>query len=211
MRCWLNGRTIALSLASTLFASAALAAEPVPPPGFQLLFNGRDLTHWETPETRPQAAKHWRVVDAALEYSGKWRSLRTTRDYENFELWVDWKIPPRGDSGIYLRGKPQVQIWDRPKLGSGGIFNNKKHPRHPLVVADAPPGQWNTFKMRIVDDNVTVRLNDKLVVDNTTMECYPHYKTKLPAKGKIELQHHGSKLWFRNIFIKPLPATGKAP
>ncbi|MEW6360378.1 MAG: DUF1080 domain-containing protein [Planctomycetota bacterium] len=120
---------------------------------------------------------------------------------------MDWKIPPKGDSGIYLRGKPQVQIWDRPDVGSDGLFNNKKHPSKPLVVADKPVGEWNTFKIKIVDDVVTVHLNDKLVVDNTVLECWPKYDTKLPAAGRIELQHHGSKLWFRNIYLRELPAT----
>jgi len=199
----------AAALTALLLVGAAgtFAADNTPPPGFKLLFNGKDLTNWETPETIEEAKKHWRVIDGVLEYDGKWRSLRTTKDYGNFELWVDWKIPPHGDSGIYLRGKPQVQIWDRPKVGSGGLYNNKKHRSTPLVVADNPPGQWNTFKIKIVDDVVTVYLNDKLVVDNTVMECWPKYDTKLPAKGKIELQHHGSKLWFKNIYIKELPPT----
>ncbi len=194
-------------LAAGLAASMCWAADNTPPPGFKLLFNGKDLTNWETPKTRPAAAKHWRVVNGVLEYDGKWRNLRTTKDYANFELWVDWKIPPHGDSGIYLRGLPQVQIWDRPRIGSGGLYNNKKHRRTPLVVADNPPGQWNTFKIKIVGDRVTVHLNGKLVVDNTVMDYWRHYDRKIPAKGKIELQHHGSKLWFKNIYIKELPAS----
>jgi len=185
------------------------AADNTPPEGFTLLFNGKDLTNWATDKNREQAAQHWKIIDGALEYDGKWRSLRTTKDYANYELWVDWKIPPGGDSGIYVRGKPQVQIWDvtRRKEGSGGLYNNKKHPRKPLVPADNPPGEWNTFYIKIVDDVVTVKLNGKLVVDNTVLECWPKYETKLPATGKIELQHHGSKLWFKNIYIKELPPT----
>ena len=171
--------------------------------------HGKDLTNWATDKNREQAAQHWKIIDGAFEYDGKWRSLRTTKDYANYELWVDWKIPPGGDSGIYVRGKPQVQIWDvtRRKEGSGGLYNNKKHPRKPLVPADNPPGEWNTFYIKSGDDVVTVKLNGKLVVDNTVLECWPKYDTKLPATGKIELQHHGSKLWFKNIYIKELPPT----
>ncbi|NOZ20019.1 MAG: DUF1080 domain-containing protein [Planctomycetes bacterium] len=194
-----------MALALFLLAAAPARAEDnTPPPGFTLLFNGKDLTNWDLEH---DAAQHWKIIDGALEYDGKGKSLRTAKDYANFELWVDWKIPPKGDSGIYLRGKPQVQIWERPKIGSGGLFNNKKHPSKPLVIADNPPGKWNTFKIKIVDDVVTVYLNDKLVVDNTVLECWPKYDTKLPATGRIELQHHGSKLWFKNIYIKELPAT----
>ena len=183
---------------------SAMAEDNMAPPGFTLLFNGKDLTNWDKDN---DAETHWQIIDGALEYDGKGKSLRTEKDYANFELWVTWKIPPKGDSGIYLRGKPQVQIWERPKIGSGGLFNNKKNPSKPLVVADNPPGEWNTFKIKIVDDVVTVYLNDKLVVDNTTLECYPKYDRKLPATGRIELQHHGSKLWFKNIYIKELPPT----
>jgi hypothetical protein len=188
----------------TAAAPPGFAEDNTPPPGFTLLFNGKDLTNWDLAH---DATIHWQIVDGVLEYDGKGKSLKTAKDYGNFELWVDWKIPPKGDSGIYLRGKPQVQIWDRPKTGSGGLFNNKKNPRKPLVIADNPPGEWNTFKIKIVDDVVTIYLNDKLVVDKTVLECYPKYDTKLPATGRIELQHHGSKLWFKNIYIKELPPT----
>ena len=189
-------------------AAMALAADNTPPEGFTALFNGKDLTNWATPETLKQAEEHWKVVDGVIEYDGKWRDLKTTKDYGDFELWVDWKIPPGGDSGIYIRDHPQVQIWQN-KVGSGGLYNNKKNPSKPLEVADNPPGEWNTFYIKIVDDKVTVKLNGKLVVDNTTLENWPKYDSKLPAKGKIWLQHHGSKLWFKNIYIKELPAEEK--
>jgi hypothetical protein len=179
----------------------AFGEDNAPPEGFQLLFNGKDLTNWKADEAQKA---HWQIVDGALEYDGKAKSLVTEKDYGDFELWVDWKIHAGGDSGIYLRGKPQVQIWDKPTIGSGGLYNNKQNPRNPLVVADNPPGQWNTFKIRIVGDKVTVHLNDKLVVDNVTMENWPKYDAPLPAKGPIELQHHGSHLWFKNIYIKEL-------
>ena len=58
---------------------------------------------------------HWTVVDGILTYDGKGQSLQTVKDYKNYELHCDWKIPPKGDSGIYLHGYPQVQIWDRPR------------------------------------------------------------------------------------------------
>ena len=57
---------------------------------------------------------HWKVEDGALVFDGKGRSLCTAKDYGDFEMWVDWKILPKGDSGVYLRGSPQVQIWDNP-------------------------------------------------------------------------------------------------
>ena len=103
-----------------------------------------------------------------------------------------------------------MQIWDREE-GSGGLFNNAKHPSKPLKNADKPAGEWNTFRIIMKGDKVTVYLNGELVVDDTPLENYwaknvPSEKGKpLPKKGPIELQHHGDELWFKNIYIKELP------
>jgi hypothetical protein len=171
----------------------------VPPEGLSALFNGKDFNGWKMDERN---AEHWRVVDGVIEYDGKGRSLPTDKDYGNFVLMVDWKIQKGGDSGIYLRGKPQVQIWDidRHREGSGGLWNNRQHERNPLVPADNPVGEWNSFKIELVGDKVTVHLNGKLVVDDTPMDTL-----KSTEKGPILLQHHGNPLSFRNIFIKELP------
>src|SRR5262245_43555863 len=102
-----------------------------PPPGFKALFNGKDLSGWQglievhkrakmTPEQREAAQKtandkylpHWKVEDGVIVYDGKGNNLQAAQDFGNFELFVDWKIESSGDSGIYLRGNPQVQIWD---------------------------------------------------------------------------------------------------
>src|SRR5262249_21236346 len=142
-------------------------------------------------------------------------NLQTAKDYGNFELWIDWKIEEKGDSGLYLRGNPQVQIWDSDRTpgargkdkgsGSGGLWNNRTHPNRPLKKADKPVGEWNTFRIIMKGDKVTVYLNGELVVDNTVLENYWERGKPLPARGPIELQHHGDKLWFKNIYIKELP------
>src|SRR5262249_51786129 len=123
----------------------------------------------------------------------------------NFELYVDWKIGPKGDSGIYLRGNPQVQIWDNPE-GSGGLYNNQKHPRKPLKVADKPVGEWNTFHIIMKGDKVTVYLNGEKVVDDAPLRNYGN-KGKKPwrEKGPIELQHPGDHLKLKNISVRELP------
>lgn len=180
---------------------AAADAHREPPPGFVALFNGEDLTGWKADD---EVKHHWTVEDGVLHYDGKGQSLVTAKDYGDFELFVDWKIGPGGDSGIYLRGKPQVQIWDRPDVGSGGLYNNKEHPSQPSKIVDRPVGQWNTFHILIKGDKVTVFLNGEKVVDDVTMENWPDYDAPLPATGTIELQHHDHPLEFRNIFIKEL-------
>jgi hypothetical protein len=217
-----------------LFLSCAMgltatAEDPAPPDGFTALFNGKDLTNWKglielperqklTPEKLADRQKeadakilpHWTVKDGILHYDGKGNSLQTVKDYANFELFVDWKISARGDSGIYLRGSPQVQIWDNP-VGSGGLYNNKKNPRNPLKRADKPVGEWNTFRVVMKGEKVSVWLNGDLVVDNVTLENFWDRSKPIPPAGPIELQHHHSPLQFKNIYIKELPPGGGSP
>lgn len=221
-------KAIEPTVASFLGQAPIAAAAPVTPPeGFTALFNGVDLTGWkglvEDPEKRAQmkpedlaAAQtkadekmraHWKAVDGVLEFDGQGDSLCTAKDYTNFEMLVDWKIGPKGDSGIYLRGAPQVQIWDPAQWpqGSGGLYNNEKNPKDPLKCADKPIGEWNTFRIKMVGEKVTVYLNDVLVVDNVTLENYWNRAIPIYPSGQIELQNHNSQLWFRNVFIKELP------
>jgi hypothetical protein len=171
-----------------------------PPPGFIALFNGKDLTNWKN---EGKAKGHWTARDGVLHYDGKGDSLVTEKPYGDTELYVDWKVGEKADSGIYLRGNPQVQIWDNP-VGSGGLYNNQKNPSKPTKVADKPVGQWNTFHIIIKGDKVTVDLNGERVVDDVTMENYFDRTKPLPATGAIELQHHGNPLEFRNIYLKEL-------
>lgn len=201
----------------------------IPPPGFTALFNGEDLTGWKglvanppkraamSPEELAAAQEkadevmraHWSVEDGVLVFDGKGQALCTAKDYGDFELLVDWKIDAGGDSGIYLRGSPQVQIWDREE-GSGGLFNNKENPKDPLKKADSPIGEWNTFRITMIGDKVTVYLNDELVVDNVTMENYWERDKPIYSTGQIELQNHSHPLYFKSIFVREIPREGAA-
>jgi len=214
-----------------LFLSPLSAAEKkqnVPPKGFNALFNGKDLSGWKglagNPKTRAKMNKqqlaaaqekadeqmraHWKAIDGVLVFDGKGRSICTAKDYADFEFYVDWKIKKKGDSGIYLRGTPQVQIWDNP-VGSGGLFNNKKNPSKPLVAADNPVGEWNTFYIKMVGEKVTIKLNGKLVVDNVVLENYWERGKPIYPSGQIELQNHGNTLYFRNVYLRELASGGQ--
>ena len=229
-------KQLLIALALVLSPLSALAADNTPPAGFVALFNGKDLSGWKglpkSPLDNPfkrAAAKpeelkkaqdaadrsmreHWKVEDGTLVFDGHGDSLATARDdYGDFEMYVDWKIKPKGDSGIYLRGSPQVQIWDPSNdsagnTGSGGLYNNKKHPSKPTAVADKPVGEWNTFWIKMVGDKVWVKLNGEMVVDGVPLENYwdKDRKIPLPSTGQIELQNHGNTLWFKNVYIKEL-------
>jgi len=205
--------------------------------GFVPMFNGRDLSGWQglvgNPITRakmsPEELKNkqveadararttWSVRDGSIVFNGKGDNLCSIKDYGDFEMLVDWRITKDGDSGIYLRGSPQVQIWDPARIdvgaqvGSGGLYNNQKNPKDPLVFADNPVGEWNTFRIMMVGERVTVFLNGIKVVDNVVLENYWDRKQPIFPKGALELQAHGTDLTFRDIYVREIVAASAAP
>jgi hypothetical protein len=206
--------------------------------GFTSLSNGRDLSGWhgqETMDPRKFAAlgaedrakklatdaedvkKHWHAQGGDIVNDGHGVYLTSDKDYGDIELFVDFKIQPKGDSGLYLRATPQVQIWDftEPSYfkmgadkGSGGLWNNNPgNPgKDPLVRADNPIGQWNTFRIIQVGARTTVYLNGKLVVDHAILDNYWDRANPIPPKGPIQLQTHGSEVRWRNIKVREIPA-----
>jgi hypothetical protein len=138
---------------------------------------------------------HWKVENGELVNDGNGLYLTTDKDYGDFDLWVDYKILPLGDSGVYLRGVPQVQIWDftAEKLfkhgadkGSGGLWNNKNPAgKFPLARMDKPLGEWNRLHIRMIGELVTVDLNGRVVVDRAPLEnFFANQKAGSPAYGK---------------------------
>ena len=156
--------------------------------------------------------QHWRLSGGVLSYDGhpKGPNLSTTREFRNFELSLEWKIAKGGDSGIYLRGLPQVQIWDPNSdkelalQGSGGLYNNQTHSNVPTVRADRPVGQWNEMSIWLIDDKASVELNGRQVVDSIVMENFDDRSQPLYPEGSIELQKHFGPLSFRNIRVRNL-------
>lgn len=208
----------------------------VPPRGFRTLFDGKDLSDWkgqiaEDPrdidkitrglseeeirkkqeEADRRTFAHWTARNGAIHYDGTRRigNIETREHFGDFELLVDWKIPKGGDSGVFPRNMPQVQIWDpadggRNVVGSGGLDNNGPN-LPPLQKADRPVGTWNTFRIRMVGDAVWVTLNGVTVIDGKKKGNYwKGFKEPPPKRGPIVLQSHGSELWFRNVFIRSL-------
>ncbi|MEO5998600.1 MAG: DUF1080 domain-containing protein [Chitinophagaceae bacterium] len=203
--------------------------------GFVALFNGKDLTGWKGLVANPvkrasmpadslamaqekadkEMSTGWLAKDGLLVFTGKGNNLCTVKQYGDFEMFVDWKITKEGDAGIYLRGTPQVQIWDTSRrdvgaeVGSGGLYNNQKNQAKPLRVADNAVNEWNNFHIIMKGDKVTVFLNGELVTDNIILENYWDRAKPIFAKEQIELQAHGTYVAYRNIYLKEL--GGSAP
>ena len=240
----MNHRILAFMLADAAVAVAGCRttekitrANNVPPPGFTALFDGADLAGWwgattEDPRkylalppdefkakhdaSLADIAQHWHVENGDLVNDGHGLYVTTDKNYRDFELLVDYKTVPLADSGIYLRGCPQVQIWDTTKAGgkwnlgadkgSGGLWNNSPGApgKDPLVKADKPFGRWNHFRIIMVGSRVWVWLNGQQTVDGATLENYYDRKLPVPPRGPIQLQTHGGEIRWRNVFIREI-------
>ena len=204
------------------------------PDGYVPLFNGRDLAGWRgitreegfnipsrrramMPEKRwelqakadEDMRKCWHVRDGVLFFDGRGNSIAAEKYYGNYEVVADWRLlRVFGDSGFYLRGMPQVQIWD-PRmwngLGSACLWNNPTEPFAALECADRPIGSWNRCRMRIIGDRVWIWLNGVKTVDGARLENSRNPGQGIPLIDNFELQCHGDPVEFRNIFIKELP------
>jgi hypothetical protein len=186
-----------------LFSAITSAAEkPSPPAGFTALMNGHDLTGWQDAST---AVEHWKIENGELINDGKGSDLVTAKSYQNFELMLEWKIPLKGDSGVYLPGGQQVQVWAKTS-GSGGFVFNHKYTVSPTVVADKPLGEWNAFHIRLLDSKVTVTLNGKVVMQDVPVEKGFDPPMLGPVEGPLRLQKspHNVMTTFRNVFIREL-------
>jgi HEAT repeat protein len=201
--------------------------------GFVPMFNGKNLDGWQgmlldgnpvkiaklsekernkaQEEANKKMLENWSVRNGQIIFNGHGANLVSAKEYKDFELVVDWKITKEGDSGIYLRGTPQVQIWDTSRVevgaqvGSGGLYNNNAdNIRNPLKVADNPINEWNTFRITMIGENVTVYLNGELVVDNVRMDNYWDRSIPIFESGTIELQAHGNELAFRDIYVREI-------
>jgi Domain of Unknown Function (DUF1080) len=206
------------------------------PSGFTPLFDGKTLEGWHAhPHIAPaelramsdeernksmqnwmnDAKQHWTIENGELVNDGSGPFLVTNDEFEDYELFLQYKTVAGADSGIYLKDTPQVQIWDvnnletkslGSDLGSGALWNNSAGAagKDPLVLADLPFGQWNTFLIRQVGSRTTVMLNGKLTVDHAILENFWDRKQPLARSGHIQLQTHGGEIRWRNIAVRKL-------
>lgn len=224
--------------ALTLLSSSSVAQEASTEQASQsqAIFNGTDLSGWhgrphfdpakfaalaeadqqaKKAEWMVDAKQHWTVENGELVNDGKGVYLVTDKEYRDYELHLKYKTVAGADSGIYLKGCPQVQIWDstdKSKFkigadkGSGALWNNSPGApgKDPIVKADRPFGEWNDVRVLQVGARTSVWLNDKMVVDHAIMENYWNRDMPLYVRGPIELQTHGGEIRWKDIQVREL-------
>jgi hypothetical protein len=163
---------------------------------------------------------HWRVENNELVNDGKGLYLTTDKNFGDFELMLEYKALPDGDSGVYLRGIPQIQIWDSTKgdprglgqnKGSGGLWNNSAGApgKDPLKRMDKPFGEWNQLHVVMIGERATIKLNGEVVVDDAVLENYFANKTKgYAAFGDGRKVKLDSKRMVNDFMRDPAPSKG---
>jgi len=213
-------RELKLALAALVIAGlagAVLAGEETWKPegdGWIQLFNGKDLSGWKF---RGGKNKFWKAEDGVLanviERGKHGCDIYTEKTFRDFQLHIEFKVPPRGNSGVYLRGRKEIQVHDsygvaKPGTGHcGGIYAKAA----PLVNACKPAGEWNTLDATIVGDKITARLNGKLIQDGVVVTgCTGGELDRDDTQpGPLMLQGNHTTVWYRNIWIKPLEKKPK--
>lgn len=134
------------------------AAEPI--------FNGKDLTGWEP--TDPALANRWMVKDGELVNESKGANLKTTRKFDDFRLHIEFNCPDDGNSGVFLRGRYEVQV-EYEKVGANDEFHSIGSVYSmlaPAVVLPRTPGKWESFDITLVGRWLTVVRNGVKTIDN---------------------------------------------
>ncbi|WP_250846714.1 family 16 glycoside hydrolase [Aquisphaera insulae] len=211
-------------------------AAPIAPPGDAvILFDGKSLDAWETPDGKPAG---WKVSDGAMEIVPGTGAIRTRASFGDVQLHVEWASPSpargvgqdRGNSGIFLMGQFEVQVIDSYKADTyadgmaGAIYGQYS----PLANATRPPGEWQVYDIAfrrprfdasgklVRPAGLTVFLNGVLVQNNEepwgpTSWLEPSPNDPTLKKGPIELQDHSHPVRYRNIWIREIPERSSPP
>jgi len=167
------------------------------------LFNGKDLTGWKTLGTRENK---WKAVDGILTNQETGANLRTVDEFRDFKLHIEFKIPAKSNSGIYLRGRYETQVADTYGMepfsrGVGGIYGHLT----PTVNAAKPAGEWNTVEATIIGYRVTLVVNGKTTIGGELLPGITGgaLDTNETAPGPIMLQGDHGAVYYRNIVLTP--------
>ncbi len=178
--------------------------------GWIALFDGKTFDGWTITGTNKNG---WKINDGVIEWSEDGGGVVRSRDrYDNFILRLDWKIDAGGNSGVFVRAPRtarasrigmEVQIegdhGEPPDNTSTGSLYSQQPP---LLAAQNPNGEWNTYEITLDGPKIKVVLNGQVVQDLDT-DTHADLKLRL-RRGFIGLQDHHNHAAFRNIRIKPL-------
>ena len=204
-------RFLALWIIATLACAKLASAAEVDAEGFRPLFNGKDTAGWKL--RNPKGHNSWSVEDGVLKNVVKkgehGTDLVTEDKFWNFTVKYEYMVPDGSNSGFYLRGRHELQIFGdyksgKPgKNGNGAIYNVKAPDEFASKAAD----EWQTAEATIIGHKITVILNGKKIHDN--VECKVATGSEIDKKvnepGPIFLQGDHGTVSFRNIKIKELP------
>jgi hypothetical protein len=200
-----------------------------PPSDATVLFNGKDLSNWES--AKGGGPVKWTVREGYFEVAPRTGAIRTKEAFGDCQLHVEWAAPnpprgkdqDRGNSGIFLMGLYEMQVLDTYKSPTyaDGMAGSVYGQWPPLVNATRPPGEWQTYDIvfhgpRFAEDGTLSRLatvtllhNGVLVQDHVSLTgptghmSRPPYK-KTPNRLPLELQDHNHPVHFRDIWIREL-------
>jgi hypothetical protein len=197
--------------------------------GFVSLFNGKDLKGWKKYDVTNDV---WSVEDGKIVCSGKkgggW--LGTERDYANFELRLEYRLKPGGNSGVYIRAPQtgwisrvgmEIQILDDfapqyAKLDFYQYTGSIYHVVAPTRRAGKKAGEWNKMTIRADGRQIVVTLNGKKIVDADLDRCRKDRQVAREhpglarTTGRIGLQNHTDRVEFRNLRIKEIKSAREA-
>ena len=176
--------------------------------GTMELFNGKDLAGWKARQHHPGRASKWVVHDGILENTDPGVDLITEQEFGDSELHIEYLVPEDGNSGIFLRGRYEIQILD--SLGreysypaeNGAVYNQKS----PDVEASKPAGEWQTMDITLRGMTLSVTLNGQKIHDNVTIQgpTGGQLGDDNPPEGPLMLQGDHTAVQFRNIRIRAL-------
>jgi len=187
------------------------------PAGFEALFNGKDLSGWRVHGGKLES---WKAEDGLLSTAGGGGWLMTEKEYGDFELRLEFKLPKMGNSGVALRaplmGDPaytgmEIQVLDdanyknlKPTQYTGSIYDVVAAGKS----ANKPAGEWNTMVIVARGPKVAVTVNGTALVDANLDDLKADHAKRHPgllrARGHLGLQAHGTRIDYRKIFVKPL-------
>jgi hypothetical protein len=203
---------ITLIVLTLIFVANVLGQSSKPDPdkkSWISLFNGKDLTGWHL--RNAQGPNGWKVIDGVYINTPKSTDIQTDAEYYDFQLHVEFKVDPEhGNSGVYLRDKYEVQIFNsygKPPSdsGCGALYRRIA----PSVNASKPAGEWQTFDITFIGRHLTVVQNGQKVLDNVDVgPTGTGAASKRPdGPGPLRLQGDHDAVSFRNVRIRPLSKT----